>query len=127
MRKYTVVITLLLVGGSMFSCKKDKENINPQETVLYETDFSNNDGKWAVGSKPDGIATSYENGYYVVKGGTDRSCTGSLTQDIFSGTTGDVAMEAAVRPAYYNNSQAGVGGLAWNIQPSFVLRVSDHL
>lgn len=117
MRKYTIVAGLLLAWGSMLSCKKNKDNAKPQETIVYETDFSNSDGKWPVTPNPDGSAIAYENGYYLLKAGPTKSFTCPLGQDIFSGTTGDVAIETSVKPEYYNDPKGGTGGLVWNLHP----------
>jgi len=116
------LIALLLVTG-MFSCSKSSTVTPPKETVLYQTDFSSNDGRWVVGTISGGGATYYQNGNYFVVGGIGtytyiKSNTGGATftysciSNVFNGSSGNIAAEASIKMSSAPNG----AGMVWNFQ-----------
>lgn len=106
------------------SCSKNNTVPTPKETVLYQTDFSSNDGRWVVGTFNWGGAAYYQNGNYFVEGSqvgtyayikvTAAAFTCSCISNVFNGSSGDIAVEASI-----NMSSAPAGaGLIWNFQSS---------
>lgn len=107
------LLAFLFFTGT-FSCKKG-DTVTPKETVLYQTNFSSNDGKWAVGQIPHGGSTYYQNGNYIVVGGNDiNTFSYSYIANLFTGISGDIAIQASIKPVV--SSGKGQIGLLWDFQ-----------
>lgn len=100
----------LLLVTSLVSCKKD--DVKPQETVLYETNFDSDDGKWALENPfGDGTAT-IGGGYYTINGKTTGM--GVYTSSIFyNNAKPRTAIETSIKLTSTGPSTAGTGGLLW--------------
>ncbi|MBZ4187502.1 hypothetical protein [Niabella beijingensis] len=111
--------TLLLLLSSAVvlsqSCRKD--DVKPRETVLYETDFSSDDGQWPTGTLATGVSADIQNNYYQI---TSRNTSYYVyASSRFNGVSGNTAIEASVSvSAIGNPATLYPGGLAWNINPS---------
>ena len=81
---------------TLASCSK-KDDPKPKETVLYETDFSSNDGNWRTGSFLSGtVSASIENGYYTMRNNSTQYYY-FATSRIFSGITSTTAIETSMK------------------------------
>lgn len=113
-------MTIVFAVG-ICSCSKNNNGTHPpKETILYQTNFSADDGKWAVGNINKGGSTYYQNGSYGVIGGVDiNTFTYSYTDNIFTGISGKMAVSASVSVTRsFNSGGGGNGGLIWNCQPN---------
>ncbi|WP_300596696.1 hypothetical protein [Niabella sp.] len=103
----------LLTLVAVASCKKN--DVSKKETVLYETDFSNDDGHWPTGNLgSSGASATIGNGYYTMVGGNGGREV--WTGQIFSGTTGGMALEASVKLSSNSGANNGEGGLIWGLR-----------
>lgn len=109
----------LLILSIISSCSKnDHTTTQPQKTVLYQTDFSSDDGKWPVGNIYRGGSTYYQSGGYFVVGGNDiNTFTYSYTNNFFTGLSGEMAIEASIKPTP-SFGKGGNAGLIWAFQSS---------
>ena len=117
---FLALLTFPVLTG-LFSCSKNKNTSAPVVTVLYQTNFTSDGGKWVVGDILKGGSTYYQNGSYMVVGGNDMSTfTYSYTDDFFSNTSDNIAIQASVKAVngYTNGPAAGNAGLIWNFQSS---------
>lgn len=118
------LLTLFVIAG-MFSCSKSndvkasKGTITPKETILYQTNFSNDDGKWVVGDISKGGSTYYQNGNYVVVGGNDiNTFTYSYTDNFFANSSGNIAIQASIKAISTFGANHGNAGLIWDFRSS---------
>ncbi|NLR67336.1 hypothetical protein HGH92_23730 [Chitinophaga varians] len=109
--KYTPIFAVVFLVAAIFaSCKKD--NVKSRETVLYEADFSSEDGHWSVGALGSaGAMATISNGYYTLVAGSQGRDV--WTWAVFSGVDGGTAVEASVKLSTTGSSSDGSGGLIW--------------
>lgn len=123
MKMHIIIKTFVMFACiGMVSCSKNGTLTTPKETVLYQTDFSSNDGRWVVGTISGGGATYYQNENYFVEGSqvgtyayikvTSAAFTYSCISNVFNGSSGDIAIEASIK---MSSAPAGAG-LIWNFQ-----------
>ncbi|ANH81979.1 hypothetical protein A8C56_14270 [Niabella ginsenosidivorans] len=112
--KKNIFFFLLLTVIVFTACKKS--DVKPKETVLYETDFSSNDGKWGTGTPSNGIVLSISDGYYTFRNSSTGSYGSWLENPVFTGTPARSAIEASIKTAQTGNDGWGSGGLLWNLK-----------
>jgi len=106
-----MLLAVLTVFVLLSSCKKS--DVSKKDTLLYETDFSSDDGNWPVvtsGSYP----TSIRNGYYQMTNNSSQGIHFYWTRALFSGITHTTAIEASIKVFPVNGNDYGTGGLMWN-------------
>lgn len=112
--KNIAFLFLISVGFLLQSCSKDDDSVSlPKETILYQTDFSKDDGQWWVDN--DGVGSgSYNNGQYWLASSSSQVYYTTLG-NVFSTTTGTTAVEASIKLEYLNNkTDYGFGGIMFN-------------
>jgi len=107
----SLIIAFVIIAFS--SCKKD--DVKPKETVLYETDFSSDDGKWRLYQEQGIGYFYYQDGFYVVAStSTSLHC---IQSEFFGGKKQNMAIEAAVviakGPTHPGGNTIVTGGLVF--------------
>lgn len=113
------LLSILAVANFLMvlsSCKKDDAG-RTKETVVYETDFSEDDGKWYVGNTAAGVRISIEDGYYRFKAGAGGGWM-VWTGNVFTDAGKGGYVEASVKLSPNGNNDYGFGGLIWGMVPS---------
>lgn len=110
--KNIVFVSLIGIIFFLQSCSKDDDPA-PQETILYQTNFDQEDDVWWVVSTGD-ASTSYNDGqYWLTSLSPNYSAYYIVGNDFFANATGTV--EASIKVEYlHNQTDYGNGGLAWN-------------
>lgn len=114
MKTIKPLVTLITATFILNACEKN--DVEPKENVLYETDFRKNDGSWWTGTLEDGQA-NYQNGQYVIEGSSlnkGESMRPVTLSRVFSGSTSNTAIETSVKIEYTTSPDYGVGGVIWN-------------
>lgn len=107
--KYSTFLALFFLSFFV-SCKKDGVG-SKKETVLYETDFSSDDGKWFKESNQYGTS-SINNGYYSLISSATQGFYNTLNP-IFNSNNLNVAVETSVKLTTNGATKYGNGGLVW--------------
>ncbi|MCF3109565.1 hypothetical protein LL912_12360 [Niabella sp. CC-SYL272] len=116
--KQITLVTLAFFFTFLCSCKKD-ETTTPKETVLYQTSFSNDDGKWQTGTIANGSKAFYQNGQYWMEG-SNGGVLYSMADNFFSGPTSKMTVEAIVKIDNLSTiPENGIGGLVWSAQSDY--------
>lgn len=114
---FSITLSVLIVITGISSCSKSSNTTtSSQKTVLYQTNFSSDDGKWVVGHINKGGSTYYQNGTYIVVGGNDiNTFTYSYIANVFTGSPNDIAVQASIK-AINSFGNGGNTGLIWNFE-----------
>lgn len=95
------------------SCSKDEVNPAENEQVLFETDFSKDDGMLWVGTE-EVVSASIEDGNYnFINEHASRSHWSAFSQT-FSDAYTSTAIETRVNLSSTDDEEPGAGGLFWN-------------
>lgn len=125
MRKHSLILAAL--AGILFwasSCKKEKLN-GPKETVMYETDFSSDDGKWNLSPFPN-VSLSINNGYLNITSNTSSNGIDMYAGSFFSASQNNTAIEISLKVERNNTSDNNAAGLIWNKSGSGDTRVTHY-
>ncbi|GAB3011186.1 hypothetical protein GCM10027051_11740 [Niabella terrae] len=109
--------TLLMTVGlfALFSaCKKDSAR---DENILYQTDFSTDDGKLWTGTDGN-LTASIEDGRYHFNNANTSGFYWNTFPDIFTGISDGVAMETSIKISANADDTPGAGGLIWQRKPA---------
>ena len=111
MKNYPVLtIAFLIIAFS--SCKKD--DVKSRENVLYETQFSSDDGRWNLDGLP-GVAVSMNNGYYNIQSSPSSNGLDTyLSGNVFTTGQKNAAAEISLKVNRYQTTSNGGAGLIWS-------------
>ena len=116
MQKYYPVLIIAFVIIAFSSCTK--EDVKPKETVVYQTDFSSNDGKWRI-YEGQGYGYFYYQGDFYVVASTSTSLY-CVQSEFFGGTKQNMAIEASVviakGPTHPGGNTIVTGGLIFGYE-----------
>ncbi|MGC4231935.1 MAG: hypothetical protein QM594_02905 [Niabella sp.] len=115
MKKLNAAFLIALIVATFISCKKD--DVKSKQTVVYETDFSSDDGHWYRGTTSNNTVISINNGYYTFNSGAAGGWAAWLTP-VFNSAIGNAGIEASVKLATTGPATWGNGALLWNVRGS---------
>ncbi|MBZ4188356.1 hypothetical protein [Niabella beijingensis] len=114
--KQSIFFSSLLLVMTLAACSK-KKDAPASEVVLYETDFSTDDGHWSLGALGNNGATaSIKNGYYNLEGVSEGHDV--WTGSVFSQNEKGTAVEAHIKVTSTNGTKYGTGALSWGARES---------
>lgn len=125
MRHHSLVITTI-AGILLFTSSCKKEDLNqPKETILYETDFSSDDGHWDLTPFPN-VSHFIDNGYLNII--TDPSGDGIDMHlgNIFTSIHNHTAIETSLKVERSKTSENNAAGLIWNMSGSGANRTTYY-
>ncbi|SDD97907.1 hypothetical protein [Niabella drilacis] len=119
-----LLLAVLTLFVWMPSCKK--KDVSKKNTVLYETDFSSDDGYWWTGTDVYGT-TFISNGYYnMVTPPTGNGQNNTLTQGVFTGGQKNTAVEISLKVARNQTTDSYGAGLVWGKSGSGATRTAYY-